>query len=105
MRRFTKSALCSVLARQERLVREPFGGVRLDERLTAAVVLEIRAVGVVGHAGAAREALVREQGIRRNSLAVGRRSDGSLGLEADEQRRQHHERADCHANFLCHKSS
>jgi hypothetical protein len=96
---------CSVLARKERLVREPFGGVRLDQGLTATVVLEIRTVAGVGHVCACRETLVREQGIRRNSLAVARRRDGSLGLEADEQSRQHHQRADCHANFLCHKSS
>ena len=86
-------------------MREPLGGVRLDQGLTATIVLEIRTVAGVGHVSACREALAREQGIRRRSLAVARRTNGSPGLEADEKSRQHQQGADCHAKFLCHKSS
>ena len=93
------------LARQERDVRQPFRGVGLNERLTAAVILQVGNMAGVGHVRASREAFCGDDGNRRHRLAVGRRCDGILGLEADDKRRQHHESADCHGNSSFHKSS
>ena len=61
------------LARQERLMRQLFCGVRIDQGLTATIVLQIGTVGMVRHVRTRRETLLEEQGIGRHSLAGARR--------------------------------
>lgn len=54
-------------------MRQPFGWVRLDQRLTATIVLEVRNVAGIRYGRTRREALFEEQGMRRHSLAGARR--------------------------------